>query len=187
MESNLVFGVTIFYEQDSIVYKLLGERFGNAFCVALFYLYGGWYGLGNSLEMDFEWTQLHSFSRVLDSYLIRFFGESGGALSYPVRQEIITGYPAYAYWHSIFPWFASDFTFVGTLLITSIFGAVYGWTWVKSIREGCLVSTSLFCMLSIGALFINANSQILDSKPLTLALAGLLVLMPFRRIISGIK
>jgi hypothetical protein len=187
MERNLLFSVNIFFDHDSLVYLLLGEKLGDAFCVALFYVYSGWYGLGNSLGLDFEWTGFHSFSRVLDSYMIRFSGEITGTLPYPVRQEAITGYPALAYWHTIFPWFASDFTFVGTLVITMICGAVYGWTWVKAIREGCLLSATLFGILSIGALFINANSQILDSKILALAVVDLLLLMPFRQNISNIR
>jgi hypothetical protein len=189
MDSNSVINMPFLYEYDSPIYSLLGRRLGDGFGMALSYVSQGWYGLGNSLSMDFKWTEFQSFSRVLASYLTRFSGDESGLLplSYPVRQEPITGYSAYAHWHTIFPWFASDFTFAGTLLITGGLGAVYGATWVKAIREGCLINTVLFAKLTIGAFFINANSQILDNKPLTLSLLGLIIMLPFRRKIGGIS
>lgn len=189
MDRNVVITLPMLYEYSSPIYSLLGRRLGDGFGMALSYISQGWYGLGNSLSMDFEWTEFKSFSRVLTSYVNRFSGEESGLLplSYPVRQEPTTGYPAYAHWHTIFPWFASDFTFAGTLLITGGFGAGYGWAWVKAIREGCLINTALFAELTIGALFINANSQILDNKMLALSFIGLIIMMPFRRRIGAIK
>jgi hypothetical protein len=188
-DQNITFSVPVYYSQDSIIYKLLGQRLGDGFSIAIFYLANGWYGLGNSFDVDFHWTEFRSFSRVLDSYVARFLGETTQLLpqSYPVRQEMRSGYPAFAYWHTIFPWFASDFTFAGTLVVSMAFGALYGWSWVKAIREGCSVYASLFGLLSIGAIFINANSQILDNKQLALALVGLLMLIPLRRIIPNIR
>lgn len=188
MDHNIVVTQPFLYNYDSLIYSFLGPRLGDGFGMALSYVSQGWYGLSHSLSIDFQWTEFQSFSRVITSYVNRFAGDQSGflPLSYPLRQEPLTGYPAYAHWHTIFPWFASDFTFAGTLLITGCFGAAYGWSWVKAIHEGCLIATTLFAQLTIGALFINANSQILDNKTLTLSLVGLLVLLPFRRRIGRI-
>lgn len=189
LESDIIVTLPFLYSYDSPIYSILGRRLGDGFGLALSYVSQGWYGLGNSLELDFQWTEFRSFSRVINFYINRFSGIDTDIppLSYPVRQELITGYPAFAHWHTIFPWFASDFTFVGTLFIFGGFGVVYGWSWVKAVREGCLVFASLFSLLTIGCLFINANSQILDNKNLTLALFGLLILIPFRKKIGYIK
>lgn len=188
LEKDMVVSLPYTYDYDSPVYAILGQRYGDGLGVALSYIATGWFGLGNSFDVEFQWTEGLSFSRVLTSYIERF--SDGEAvlkpLSYPVRQEMMSGYPAFAYWHTIFPWLASDFTFLGALLVFGLMGAFYGRVWVTAIREGCLVSASLFGLLTIGALFINANSQILDNKTLTLGLLGLLALLPFRRRIGGI-
>ena len=185
---KLVVTQPILYPADSFIYSVLGKRLGDGLGLALSYISQGWYGLGNTFEVGFHWTEGMSFSRVFTSYYDRFFGPEFTQipLSYPVRQQPLTGYPAYVHWFTIFPWLASDFTFPGALVLTSLFGAVYGRAWIFAIREGCLVSISLFALLSIGVLFINANSQILDSKPLTLSLLGLLALYPLRRQISNL-
>jgi hypothetical protein len=183
LERDINITLPLHYGYDAPIYSLLGRRLGDGFGMALAYISHGWYGLGNSLGMDFAWTEFRSFSRVLNSYVDRFSGIDTNIppLAYPVRQESLTGYPAFAYWHTIFPWFASDFTFAGTLFIFSGFGAIYGWSWKKTVHEGCVIYASLFSLLTIGALFINANSQILDNKFLTLALIGIILLIPFRK------
>jgi hypothetical protein len=186
LERDIVVTLPFHYDYDSPIYSIFGRRIGDGFGIALSYISAGWYGLGNSFMLEFEWTEFRSFSRVFTTYVNRFSGIDTdlAPLSYPVRQESITGYPAFAYWHTIFPWFASDFTFAGTLLIFVGFGAVYGWSWVTAVREGCLVSVSLFSLLTIGALFINANSQILDNKILSLALLAFLMSLPIRKFVS---
>lgn len=175
-----------FYDKQSLVYRILGQEYGDGFSLALAYVGHGWYGLNNSLDLDFVWTYGLSSSRAIADYYYRFAGIENPTipLSYPVRQENFTGYPAFAYWHTIFPWLASDVTFPGALILTILFGIAYAKVWLAAIREGCLISATLFGLMSIGAFFMNANSQILDSKTLTLALFALCLMYPFRRSIN---
>jgi hypothetical protein len=176
-----------FYEQDSIVYRVFGPEIGDGFGLALAYITNGWYGLSNSFNVDFVWTKGLSSSRVFTSYYYRFAGivSEPIPLSYPVRQENITGYPPFAYWHTVFPWLASDFTFPGALILTALFAMCYAKIWINTIREGCLISATLFGLLSLAAFFMNANLQVLDNKQLTLALVGLCLMYPFRRGINA--
>ncbi|MDR5725835.1 MAG: hypothetical protein RB191_00035 [Terriglobia bacterium] len=187
--ASLLINPLFLYRPDSLVYVVFGKNLGDGIGLASSYISQGWYGLSNTFAIDFHWTGGMSFSRIFADYYHRFFGPENAQppLSYPLRQQYLTGYPAYRYWFTIFPWLASDFTFPGALLLSGLFGAIYGRMWIITVREGCLVSVSLFALLSIGVLFMNANSQILDDKSLFLALLGLLALYPIRYRISGIR
>ncbi len=176
----------LLYDDGSVIYRIFGHRIGDGIGLALAYISHGWYGLGKSFEVDFLWTQGLSFSRVLTSYYYRFAGivSEPIPLSYPVRQENLTGYPPFSYWSTAFPWLASDFTFAGALILMALFGAFYAKMWVGAVREGCLVSVTLFGLLTIGALFLNANMQITDNKMLMLAFMALCCMYPFRGVIN---
>lgn len=184
--TRLTLDLPLLYDDNSIIYRVLGHRLGDGLGLALAYISHGWYGLGKSFEVDFFWTRGLSSSRVVTSYYYRFAGILNDPipLSYPVRQENLTGFPPFVYWSTVFPWLASDFTWAGALVLTAVFGAFFAKCWLGAIREGCFVSVSMFGLLSIAALFMNANPQVLDNKQLTLALFGLCLLYPFRRAIN---
>lgn len=175
------------YDQDSVVYGIFGNYIGDGFGVALAYVAQGWHGLGNTFEVDFEWTYGLSFGRALHEYYVRFLDVQipSSIPSYPVRQQAITGYPAYVHWFTIYPWLASDFTFIGALVLNWMFAYAYGRSWLKAVSQRCVVNMTLFALLNVGCIFISANSQLLDSKTFFLALVAIALLMPLRRSISS--
>ena len=75
----------------------------------LFYLSSGYYGLSLALNLPFIWSYGFGSSfeiRYLFSKFIPLTDEF--VRSYPSRMEAATGWDAYANWHTIFPWLASD-------------------------------------------------------------------------------
>lgn len=170
------------YDDDSLVYTIFGEEAGNGFGLALAYVSQGWHGLGNAFSVDFKWTYGLSIGRAISGYYYRFAGVEfpPQVLAYPVRQEAFSGYPAYVHWHTIFPWLASDVTFAGALVMTGIFAFMYGYVWLDAIKLRCPISASFFALLTIGVLFITANSQILDNKLLLLAFVAFIFFFGFR-------
>lgn len=172
-----------YYDQDSLLYRIFYGYVANGIGLATSYVSQGWHGLGNSFELDFEWTYGLSSGRALTEYFYRFFDihDQPELLAYPFRQEALTGYPALVHWHTIFPWLASDFTFFGAIILTFLFACLYAFVWLNAIACRCPISASFFALLTIGVLFMTANSQILDNKYTFLAFVVFLPLFGFRR------
>ena len=130
--------------------------------VAIYYPTQGYYGLSLSLQQPFEWTMGLGSSFALKSILAQLLGIGHEDLpkTYPERAELKTGYPAFASWHTIFPWLASDFTFLGAIVIVAIAAYVYSICWKESIYNENPFSLLLFAFLSILFVYVPANNQI---------------------------
>ncbi|MBK7978839.1 MAG: hypothetical protein IPK06_02270 [Ignavibacteriae bacterium] len=81
--------------------------------------------------------------------------------TYPYRVGAATGWGE-SKWHSIFSWFASAFTFVGTLFIFIPIGYIYAITWQEAKYKNPF-SIILFSILTLGLIFVPANNQLLHT------------------------
>lgn len=151
------------YNFEHIFFRIFGYKFG--FGLAQFitgYLSGGYYGLSLCLQLPFVWTYGVGSSYSFMVYLDRFFGISSILdCTYLMRMERLTGWHGLVAWNTIFPWLASDLTFVGAIFIFIPIAYVYAVCWKEIVRYRNPVSILMFSMLTMGLIFIPANNQLL--------------------------
>jgi len=167
---------------DHPIFKIFGEDLGFALTMLLTgYLSGGYYGLSLCLHLPFKWTYFLGSSYSMMVLFSRFFGTAFFlADTYPVRMEDATGYTAMTKWHTIFPWIASDFTFVGALLVLGALGYVYAICWREATVSRKPLSILLFAVMTLGLIFVPANNQLMIAPDGVIGVAAIGILWAFR-------
>jgi hypothetical protein len=168
---------------DHPLFKLLGQDLGFPVAMLLTgYLSSGYYGLSLCLQLPFKWTYFLGSSYSMMVAFSRFLGTNfllGD--TYPMRMENVTGYSAMTKWQTIFPWLASDFTFVGTLFVVGALGYVYAICWKEATVRRNPVSILLFAVMTLGLVFVPANNQLMIAPDGVIALVVLSFLWVFKR------
>jgi hypothetical protein len=151
---------------DHWLYDILPGQTGFAVTQLISYLSQGYRGLSLSLQIPFEWAFGLGSSFKMMSDISRWFNIPRSLLevSYPVRMEEQFGVGAYAYWHTIFPWIASDFTWIGSIIVVSIF--IYYWakSWNELRTWRNLPALLMFVHLTILVLYIPCNNQLFQTR-----------------------
>lgn len=130
------------------------------------YISQGYRGLSLCLQLPFKWAYGVGSSFAMMNDISRWFNIPLSAIevSYPVRMQGTFGVRAYAYWHTIFPWLASDFTWIGAIAIVSCF--IY--YWAKSLNELLklqhLPALLVFVQLTILVVYIPCNNQLFQTR-----------------------
>jgi hypothetical protein len=164
------------FNSEHIIYKIFGNTIGSAIASVLYYISGGYYGLSQTFKIPFEWTYGIGNSIALSSYGSQYFGINNMLEhTYVFRSESITGYPALQYWSTIFPWLASDFTFIGTIVVVSFIAKLYAITWKESLNSN-FISILLFTRLNILWLYTPANNQLMQTRESAIATIALLII-----------
>jgi hypothetical protein len=83
--------------------------------------------------------------------------------SLPSLLEQSNGWSMTGLWHSIYPWLASDFGFVGTLVVIGILSYLMGLSWGLALVVPRPITIIMFYLLLIIFYYIPANNQILQS------------------------
>lgn len=151
------------FNLDHPIFELLGYDIGFATSILISYLSAGYYGLSLALDTDPTWSYMIGFSYSLTVLANRFLGLPwviDKTYPYIVGQE--TGWGA-SKWHSIFPHWASDFTFPGTVILFGFFAYVFARCWRESVQYENPFAILLYSMLVMGAFFIPANNQLFIS------------------------
>jgi hypothetical protein len=153
---------------ESAVTKAIPERWRPGAFAAIFYMSHGYYGLAQSLVMPFEgitfgFGQSWFLSRNADRLGMP---EAVLSVAYDRRLEE-QGYPVGLYWMTIFPWFASDITFPGTVLLTCLFGYALARSWEESSTTGNPWAIVAFGILAHMAFSMPMNNPLQDGSGLT--------------------
>lgn len=134
MNSSLQSGMSIDY--DNLLIKFLPDNIKQGVSSLIIYLTHGYEGLSLSLSLPFKWSVFMGSSWKIQEDVLRWFslGTEWFAPSYPVRAEIEYGYRSFSQWHTIFPWLASDFTFIGAIAIVCSFLRRYALVWKECLN-----------------------------------------------------
>lgn len=163
------------------IYKLLPSSVAESITYLLSYLTQGYRGLALCLTLPFKWSFGMGSSFKLMNDVSRWFSIPLSVLetSYPVRMEAQYGIGAYSYWNTIFPWIASDFTFIGAIFVVGIF--IYYWAkaWREFIKIGSWISIVMFTHLSILVLYIPCNNQLFQTRDSIVASLAIFILWYF--------
>lgn len=165
-------GSGISYNLDNPVVMALPREMRYPTATILSYPAQGYYGLSLTLTQEFEWTYGLGASRSLRGMVAEFFPEVTdlAETTYPLRTEVETGYPGLANWHTIFPWLASDLTFLGALLYMAAAGWAFMRCWVQVIWYRNTVAFVLLNLLTMQYIYAPANNYLMTSRGDTVAL-----------------
>jgi hypothetical protein len=159
---------------NALVTAIAGEQLGRGVTLTLGYPSAGYLGLAHNLETPFEWSRGRGSSRALDSYATQYLGiESAFDQTYPARTERRMGYPALMYWATIYPWLASDLTFLGAALLMAVVGWWLARLWFEAAYLRRRLSLLLFCQLTLVLAYVPANNQVGITRPGLIAFTSL--------------
>lgn len=138
-----------------------GNVVSKGFEEMMFYVSHGYVGLTYALELPYVptmgQTTFYGLFRKLNSLLgITSTWES----SYLIRSQEMNGWNALSVWSTVFPWFASDFSFLLVPIIMFLIGKVGRYLWIDY-----LITRNPFAFLMVGQFFIfsfmiPANNQL---------------------------
>lgn len=151
---------------DNWMVAALPKELAVGFAMFIYYSTHGYYGLSLCLQLPFKTSFGMGSSFVIRDLASRYLGLSGlvEGTTYPERMQLETGWDAFANWHTIFPWIASDFTFIGAILIVSFSAFIYAKAWKDILLKDNWQSILMFTMLNIQWGYFTANNQLFQTK-----------------------
>lgn len=149
------------YNTDHIIFKIFGDELGFGLSTILGgYMSLGYYGLSLCMQIPFEWSygigNSYALTRLLEKIGITGILEK----TYLIRMQEHFGRNGLDAWNSIFPWLASDFTWIGALFVFFLIGATLAFTWKDILIHRNAFSFLMFTTLMILIFFIPANNAI---------------------------
>lgn len=170
---------------DPWLSSLFGEKFARGLAATSYYPTNGYIGLSRNLGVPFEWAGGLGGAPALASYKTQYFGgQDPMDLSYPVRTEAATGWPAGLLWATVYPWLASDLTFPGAALFMAIAGWFMARMWLGVRVERDPLSLVLFCQTALFIAYVPANNQLMGSRYTAVGFITLLGIYVLRRSMS---
>ncbi|WP_084003783.1 hypothetical protein, partial [Cupriavidus pauculus] len=130
---------------------LVGDGGRIAFESIARYLGQGYYALSMAFHVDYSSTLGFGNSMFLARNADTLFGTDYFTVgSLPGQLEAQTGWSMMALWHSIYPWLASDFGFVGALVVLGGFAYVLGLSWGRALASAsapCVIMAFMMLVL----------------------------------------
>lgn len=166
----------MYLNKESILFDIFGEKIGFGLSLLICYISQGYYGLSLTLQLPFEWTYGVGNSFALMSYADQYLDiNSVLEKTYPFRMQEQFGWPALMYWHTFFPWVASDISFPGVLVLMYFTGRTFARTFAESVRYSNPLSVTLFFFISILLLYMPANNQLMQTREMMIGFVTILV------------
>jgi len=150
----------IYVNKDSLIMQIIPDFLNDIVIVVTSYTTQGYYGLSLAMREDFtptfgfgsSWFLLNLHEKITGDTALRLY-------TYPFKL-IKYGWDPYINWHSIYAWLASDFSFVGTLLLMVLIGYLFGEVWKSILFKQNVFAMGLFVLLMIMFMYFPANNQI---------------------------
>lgn len=167
-------------DREGGLFTLLGNHFGLAASLFIGYLSQGYYGLSLCLQLPFEWTYGLGNSFALTSYAEQYFGMTNiFDATYPSRMDAYFGWPAKMYWHTFFPWVASDLTFFGAVILMYPIGRGYAKSFIDGVVFENPLGICVFYFLSTLMIYLPANNQLMQTREMMIGTFVLVFLWVF--------
>ena len=149
---------------DSTFLQLFPKATRIGFACLVFYLCNGLCGLSYCLALPITWSYGIGSITDLADIIERRFGFSVIEKTYMYKAYKEYGWHYNEQWHTIFPSIASDWSFVGALIILGIIAYIYGICWQEIIHGENKESIFLFSMINIIWIYLPANNQIFSTR-----------------------
>ena len=167
-------GITL--DTDNILIAGLPAQMQSVVGRGCTYLSQGYYGLSLALEEPFQWTYGVGHSLFWIGAARQVTGFDATELVYPARIEADFGWRMDLRWDSVYPWWASDVTFPGTLLLVFLIGRLLASVWIDTQSGENPYALPLFTITMLVILYFPANDKVLTSTFQLGAFWGLLCL-----------
>lgn len=157
---------TNFWDVDTNypILSLLSEDTMLGFACLVFYLCNGLCGLSYCLASPFTWTYgLGTFPDLAD-ILSRRFGIDVYENTYMYKAYETFGWHHSEQWHTLFPYLASDWTFIGAIVVMGLAMYVYATCWMEILEKKNKESIYLFSIMNIIWIYLPCNNQIFATR-----------------------
>lgn len=145
------------------------------------YMSQGYYPLSLALNEPFVFSKGVGNSYYYTGIVQSFTGpDSISDLTYPARIEYL-GWSRWAKWHTIYPWIASDISFLGVPIFVFAIGWLLAVVWRESLVGTNPFAIALLPLLVLMIFYFPANNQILGFSRTANAFYVLLFLWLFTR------
>lgn len=143
-----------FPDPDHLITQMVPESYQPLVMGSITYITHGYYALSMALEKPFIGI---TFGVGNSMFLMRNFERLTGlsqlyTYSYANRLILEDDYPVGVFWMTIYPWIASDTTFIGSIIILYFIGRLFAQSWVDAIKGNNPVALITFTLLA-GAVF----------------------------------
>ena len=173
-------------DTSNAISKLLSNDLQIIFESLTRYIGQGYYALSMSFDIDHDSTLGFGNSIFLARNADAFFGTNQYTTgSIPGLLETQTGWGMLTLWHSIYPWLASDFGFIGTLFVLATLSYLFALSWGNSLVTLAPQWIILSYLLFILFYYIPANNQIFQSGETCFAFFILLGSVLYRKILPA--
>ena len=138
----------------------------------------GYFGLSECLDLPFELCYGCGHSQVWMRYVGRWMSDPDFFWNrcYPVRLEYATGYEVAYYWHTIYPWLASDLTFPGAILFMGLMAFLFARAWSDTLLGQNPFAAGFVAQILLLFYYIPANNIRLMYSEEALTFWGLLAI-----------
>jgi hypothetical protein len=158
-----------FPDPDHPIVQMVPESKQALVMSAITYVTHGYYGLSIALEKPFVGI---CFGVGNSSFLMRNFVRMTGFSnlydrSYDFRLITEDNYPVGRYWITIYPWIASDTTFIGSLIVMFIIGRLFAQSWLDAVRANNPAALIAFGLLAHLIYAFPMNNPLQDGGAIT--------------------
>lgn len=158
------YGLDVSRFNGTLLGRVIGSHGAELVSHVVGYTSHAYVGLSYDLQMPFEWTCGIGNSRAAMSYALQYFGIDVLPRHYMYRTQEQVGWSMDVSWSTVFPWIASDVTFVGCLVVMFVVGRLFARTWFEATVECRLSSTVVFCQLCLFVMFVPMNNQLVQAR-----------------------
>jgi hypothetical protein len=125
------------------------------------------FGVGNSMFLYFNASKFTGMKEIEE-------------MPYPIRIGE-DGWDGMGQWSTIYPWIASDVSFLGTIIVVFFIGRLFASAWVDTLRGSNPYAVAIFTQLLIMLFYFPANNQVLQTGEALFGFYGLLLFWLFTR------
>ena len=150
-------------DRDSVFFKILPEGLYITLISVTRYLTCGYYGL--ALCMEVPWVPMFGFGssmNVVDMLTSNHIFDLQ-SMTYQYRAMQAFGWDDRIMWHSMYSWFANDFSFFGVILIMFGIGFLFAMVYKDCLFTDNPFAKVLFVYFVLMFFFIPCNNQIIQS------------------------
>lgn len=152
-------------EQLTQLTPIFGEVGARGLVLLSGYLSQGYYGLSLALQLPWNPDGIGSGAPALWSLAVQYLGAADpSAYSYPARVEANFGWSSTVHWSTVFPWLASDLTFVGAVIMSGLVAFLLARVWISYLSDGHAWSLVWLNVIAVAVIYAPANNQLFNDR-----------------------
>lgn len=145
----------VYVHVDNEIYQNIPDQLKFLYTMGTIYMSNGYHGLSLALYLPFDSCFGLGHLKTVQYYLDKLFGISGDIPSYE-NKLIDLGWPVGLRWETAFAQFASDFSFLGSIVVMFAMGWLLAKLWLEMVAGGNFISVLLFSFYCVQFFFITS-------------------------------